>query len=82
MLQYHLPSGTIKLSKMFELIENHQDDLQIEDYSVSQTTLDNVGFHSRGKGREIVSRCERVVKGRGVEGWGGEVKVTVRGDKE
>lgn len=47
MVQYHLPSGAIKLSKVFELIETHQDDLQIEDYSVSQTTLDNVSFTDR-----------------------------------
>jgi predicted DNA-binding protein len=42
MLQYHLPSGAVKLSSVFELIENHLEDLEIEDFSVSQTTLDNV----------------------------------------
>ena len=52
MLQYHLQSGAIKLSKVFDLIENHLDDLQIEDYSVSQTTLDNVRFNEGGGGRE------------------------------
>jgi hypothetical protein len=50
-LQYHLQSGAIKLSKVFELIENHLDDLQIEDYSVSQTTLDNVRFNEGEGGR-------------------------------
>ena len=42
MLQYQLPSGVLKLSEVFERIENHLDILEIEDYSVSQTTLDNV----------------------------------------
>ena len=48
---------------MFELIENHQDDLQIEDYSVSQTTLDNVRFYRREKGGgdkwKVKAECRR-----------------------
>lgn len=42
MLQFHLPSGVMKLSEVFEHIESHLDALEVEDYSVSQTTLDNV----------------------------------------
>ena len=42
MLQYQLPSGHFKLSEVFERLENHLDILEIEYYSVSQTTLDNV----------------------------------------
>ena len=47
MLQYQLPSGTMKLSEVFKQIENHLDILEIEDYSVSQTTLDNVSWYTR-----------------------------------
>lgn len=47
MIEYHLPSNVLKLSKVFSLIENHLDELEIEDYSVSQTTLDNVSIVCR-----------------------------------
>ena len=68
MLQYHLPSGAIKLSNVFELIENHLDDLEIEDYSVSQTTLDNVRLNERMGGKGGPREGERKdcsVNGRG-----------------
>lgn len=42
MLQYQIPSGVVSLAKIFGSIESSQDQLHIEDYSVSQTTLDNV----------------------------------------
>ncbi|XP_064626259.1 phospholipid-transporting ATPase ABCA1-like isoform X3 [Lineus longissimus] len=42
MVQYQLPSGDISLGKVFEKIENMRGELKIEDYSVSQTTLDQV----------------------------------------
>lgn len=43
MLQYQLGSD-IKLSNLFGQIEAVRERLQIEDYSVSQTTLDQVGL--------------------------------------
>ena len=42
MLQYQLGSD-VKLSAVFGQIEACRDKLRIEDYSVSQTTLDQVG---------------------------------------
>lgn len=42
MVQYQLPSGVMDLSEVFGHIESSYEALQIEDYSVSQTTLDNV----------------------------------------
>ena len=42
MLQYQLGSD-VKLSAVFGQIEAVRDELNIEDYSVSQTTLDQVG---------------------------------------
>ncbi|EDO38880.1 predicted protein, partial [Nematostella vectensis] len=42
MLQYQIPSGIMTLDQIFGNIEDYQDRLGIEDYSVSQTTLDNV----------------------------------------
>ena len=42
MVQYQLPSGVMDLSEVFGHIESSYETLQIEDYSVSQTTLDNV----------------------------------------
>ena len=59
MLQYHVPSTTMKLSKVFELIENHLDELQIEDYSVSQTTLDNVRTTGGGRRKRGLGGRER-----------------------
>ena len=42
MVQYQLPTGVMDLSEVFGHIESSYEALQIEDYSVSQTTLDNV----------------------------------------
>nr|XP_058969338.1 ATP-binding cassette sub-family A member 2-like [Pocillopora verrucosa] len=42
MVQYQLPSGVMALSEVFGHIESSYEVLKIEDYSVSQTTLDNV----------------------------------------
>jgi len=42
MVQYQLPSGVMELSEVFRHMESSYEALQIEDYSVSQTTLDNV----------------------------------------
>uniref|UniRef100_A0A8C8RML7 ABC transporter domain-containing protein n=1 Tax=Pelusios castaneus TaxID=367368 RepID=A0A8C8RML7_9SAUR len=42
MLQYQLPSQTCSLAKIFSVLSAHRDTYCIEDYSVSQTTLDQV----------------------------------------
>ncbi|XP_072373374.1 phospholipid-transporting ATPase ABCA1-like [Scyliorhinus torazame] len=42
MLQYQLPSFQSSLSRIFSILSNNKEKLQIEDYSVSQTTLDQV----------------------------------------
>lgn len=42
MVQYQLPTGVMALSEVFGHIESSYEALKIEDYSVSQTTLDNV----------------------------------------
>lgn len=44
MLQYQLPSSLSSLAHIFSILAKHKDFLQIEDYSVSQTTLDQVRF--------------------------------------
>ncbi|XP_075459417.1 phospholipid-transporting ATPase ABCA1-like isoform X2 [Ascaphus truei] len=41
-LQYQLPTSTVTLSKIFSAFIENKGKLQIEDYSVSQTTLDQV----------------------------------------
>lgn len=46
MVQYQLPSGVMALSEVFGHIESSYGVLKIEDYSVSQTTLDNVSNSS------------------------------------
>uniref|UniRef100_A0AAR2JBD8 P-type phospholipid transporter n=1 Tax=Pygocentrus nattereri TaxID=42514 RepID=A0AAR2JBD8_PYGNA len=40
MLQYQLPSSLCSLAHIFSILAKHKDILRIEDYSVSQTTLD------------------------------------------
>ncbi|TRY77726.1 hypothetical protein DNTS_029105 [Danionella cerebrum] len=42
MLQYQLPSSLSSLARIFSLLAENKEKLQIEDYSVSQTTLDQV----------------------------------------
>lgn len=41
-LQYQLPSHTCCLARMFEVLSNNYEELGIVDFSVSQTTLDQV----------------------------------------
>ncbi|XP_067415194.1 phospholipid-transporting ATPase ABCA7 [Emydura macquarii macquarii] len=45
MLQYQLPSRSCSLAKIFSVLSAHRDAYRIEDYSVSQTTLDQVFVH-------------------------------------
>ncbi|KAA8595046.1 hypothetical protein FQN60_012181 [Etheostoma spectabile] len=42
MLQYQLPSSLTSLARIFSLLSQNKEALSIEDYSVSQTTLDQV----------------------------------------
>ncbi|XP_004066316.1 ATP-binding cassette sub-family A member 1 isoform X1 [Oryzias latipes] len=42
MLQYQLPSSLTSLARIFSLLSKNKETLCIEDYSVSQTTLDQV----------------------------------------
>uniref|UniRef100_A0A3Q2YEM8 P-type phospholipid transporter n=1 Tax=Hippocampus comes TaxID=109280 RepID=A0A3Q2YEM8_HIPCM len=42
MLQYQLPSSLTSLARIFSLLATNKEALRIEDYSVSQTTLDQV----------------------------------------
>ncbi|KAH0625883.1 hypothetical protein JD844_034238 [Phrynosoma platyrhinos] len=44
-LQYQLPSCNCSLAKIFGTLSAHRSDYHIEDYSVSQTTLDQVFVH-------------------------------------
>ncbi|NXH17228.1 ABCA1 protein, partial [Bucco capensis] len=45
LLQYQLPSRTGSLASIFSLLAAHRGPCHIEDYSVSQTTLDQVFVH-------------------------------------
>ena len=42
LIEFTLPFQYTKLSKIFGLVENNRDNLSIKDYSVGQTTLDQV----------------------------------------
>ncbi|KAG7458914.1 hypothetical protein MATL_G00225660 [Megalops atlanticus] len=42
MLQYQLPSSLTSLARIFSILAKNKEQLRIEDYSVSQTTLDQV----------------------------------------
>lgn len=44
MLQYQLPSSLSSLARIFSILSQNKKRLHIEDYSVSQTTLDQVSF--------------------------------------
>lgn len=45
MLQYQLPSSLTSLAHIFCILAKNKEFLRIEDYSVSQTTLDQVREH-------------------------------------
>uniref|UniRef100_A0A8C2G1S6 P-type phospholipid transporter n=1 Tax=Cyprinus carpio TaxID=7962 RepID=A0A8C2G1S6_CYPCA len=45
MLQYQLPSSLTSLAHIFSILAKNREFLSIEDYSVSQTTLDQVRGH-------------------------------------
>ncbi|KAL2294929.1 LOW QUALITY PROTEIN: hypothetical protein Nmel_018072 [Mimus melanotis] len=45
LLQYHLPARVTSLATVFSLLATHRGPCHIEDYSVSQTTLDQVFMH-------------------------------------
>ncbi|XP_074384693.1 phospholipid-transporting ATPase ABCA7 isoform X1 [Zonotrichia albicollis] len=45
LLQYHLPARVTSLAAVFRLLAAHRGPCHIEDYSVSQTTLDQVFMH-------------------------------------
>ncbi|XP_064252178.1 phospholipid-transporting ATPase ABCA7 isoform X1 [Passer domesticus] len=45
LLQYHLPARATSLAAVFSLLAAHRGPCHIEDYSVSQTTLDQVFMH-------------------------------------
>ncbi|XP_030112804.4 phospholipid-transporting ATPase ABCA7 isoform X2 [Taeniopygia guttata] len=45
LLQYHLPARVASLATVFSLLAAHRGPCHIEDYSVSQTTLDQVFMH-------------------------------------
>ena len=42
MVQYELGTGTFTLADLFSKMEDMERDLAIEDYSISQNSLDNV----------------------------------------
>ena len=44
MVQYEMKSQNLSLAHMFAKMEEAQRDLQVEDYSISQNTLDNVSI--------------------------------------
>lgn len=48
MLQYQLPTSLTSLARIFSLLSKNKEALSIEDYSVSQTTLDQVSNFTQG----------------------------------
>uniref|UniRef100_A0A8C1WC15 P-type phospholipid transporter n=1 Tax=Cyprinus carpio TaxID=7962 RepID=A0A8C1WC15_CYPCA len=46
MLQYQLPSSLTSLARIFNILSKNKEQLHIEDYSVSQTTLDQVKINT------------------------------------
>uniref|UniRef100_A0A8C5JNS6 ATP-binding cassette sub-family A member 2 n=1 Tax=Junco hyemalis TaxID=40217 RepID=A0A8C5JNS6_JUNHY len=73
--QYQLKSDQISLAQVFSKMEQVVDVLGIEDYSVSQTTLDNVRRDSMGSWMLLFGECQRARQdlplGQGLELDGG-----------
>lgn len=47
-----IPQDALGLAKIFRTIENHREALQLQDYSVSQTTLEQIFLHSARNQKE------------------------------
>lgn len=56
MLQYQLPTSLTSLARIFSLLSKNKEALSIEDYSVSQTTLDQVSSHATLGRRSLAFR--------------------------
>ncbi|XP_050394470.1 ATP-binding cassette sub-family A member 2 [Patella vulgata] len=54
LLQYELKTANVSLSYLFSILEEAEQDLAVEDYSVSQNTLDNVFINFVKQQMEIV----------------------------
>lgn len=54
MLQYQLPSSLTSLARIFSLLSKNKEALSIEDYSVSQTTLDQVSKPTCGAAIHLI----------------------------
>ncbi|KAH9491699.1 ATP-binding cassette sub- A member 1 [Bulinus truncatus] len=54
MLQYQLATDSLSLSKLFEAMEVAKRDFNVEDYSVSQTTLDQVFINFAKKQTDLL----------------------------
>lgn len=55
-LQYQLPSHACCLARVFDLLANNYEELGIADFSVSQTTLDQVRRRRTVVGYTVVSK--------------------------
>uniref|UniRef100_A0AAQ5X991 P-type phospholipid transporter n=1 Tax=Amphiprion ocellaris TaxID=80972 RepID=A0AAQ5X991_AMPOC len=53
MLQYQLPSSLTSLAHIFSILAQNKDTLCIEDYSVTQTTLDQVNTHLKRRSATV-----------------------------
>ena len=53
MLEFEIPHHTARLSDIFGSLESARTQLDIQDYSVSQTSLDKVSTH---QGLEVAFR--------------------------
>lgn len=59
-LQYQLPAKGISLSDVYQFVVKVQESLDVEDYSLSQTTLDEVFIAFAKQQRELVDPDENV----------------------
>jgi len=44
-IRFELPQEGFKLSEMFRTLENHREEFSLKDYTISQTTLEQVFIH-------------------------------------
>lgn len=57
LLQYQLPSAYTSLTHIFSLLAHNKEQLKIEDYSVSQTTLDQVRAQTLHHCSQLLIKC-------------------------
>ena len=58
MVEFELPPEHVQLSDIFSKMERGRDELNVEDYSVCQNTLDNVSIGNHNSAQKVTRKYD------------------------